>query len=131
VNYAPTVDRLLDGAAHTKNKQAAVAADAAQLTEESAANWLAQLSHLYEQAEAVYQAGLKGGVPKELARLAIPVARYSRMRAQAVLLNWFRFVSLRSAPNAQWEIRQYADAILALLGKFFPRSVELMQANPL
>jgi hypothetical protein len=55
--------------------------------------------------------GLSLGVPKELARLPVPVARYSRMRASANLRNWLAFLTLRMAPNAQWEIRQYANAV--------------------
>ena len=65
------------------------------------------------------------GVPKELARLPVPVARYSRMRASANLRNWLGFLTLRMAPNAQWEIRQYANAVGEVVAKAFPRTWEL------
>ena len=68
---------------------------------------------------------LRHGVPKELARVHLPVGRYSRMRASAVLLNWLRFLALRMAPDAQWEIRQFANAVGGLIAEKFPRTWEL------
>jgi thymidylate synthase (FAD) len=67
------------------------------------------------------------GVPKELARLPVPVARYSRMRASANLRNWLGFLTLRMAPGAQWEIREYANAVGELVASQFPRTWELFE----
>jgi thymidylate synthase ThyX len=67
-------------------------------------------------------------VPKELARVHLPVGRYSRMRASANLRNWLAFASLRSTaknPAAQWEIRQFADAVCTVLVEKFPRTLAL------
>lgn len=125
-NYLPTVDRcMVSGGA---NKQAGAAAGADVLTEGEATVWLDELADLYEHAERVYQDGLRRGVPKELARLSLPVGRYSKMRAQANLRNWMAFATLRSTaknPHAQFEIRQYADAVVDLLREHFPRTLEL------
>jgi thymidylate synthase (FAD) len=41
----------------------------------------------------------KWGIPKEVARLPVPVARYSRMRASTNLRNWLGFLTLRSDMN--------------------------------
>lgn len=122
-HYFPTPERCL--MVSGTNKQAGVAAGAADLTHEMALDWLDALAGVYEHAEYVYQRGLQMGIPKELARLPMPVGRYSRMRAQALLRNWLAFLTLREAPNAQWEIRQYAHAVNGLLVEHFPRTMEL------
>jgi thymidylate synthase (FAD) len=122
-NYVPTVERIIEGSKKTANKQASSVAG--ECSEANAMVWLTKLNLLYEQAETVYQAGLRYGVPKELARLPVPVGRYSRMRATANLWNWLRFLKLRMAPTAQYEIRVYADAVGQLLSEHFPRTMEL------
>lgn len=121
-NYTPTVERLMAEAG--KNKQARGATDMT-LTEDQAATWLQKLDDVYTHAEQVYQAGLRVGVPKELARLHLPVARYSKMRASANLRNWLGFLTLRMDSHAQWEIQQYANAAGSLIEKLFPRTWEL------
>jgi len=125
-SYVPDFERLLERAnMATTNKQAQ--GSGAKLTAAAAADWLRELEELYTHAEAVYQAGLAQGVPKELARLSMPVSRYSRMRASANLRNWLAFLSLRKAASAQWEIRQYADAVGELIRENFPRTWELFE----
>lgn len=124
VNYVPSVDRLLQrGGA---NKQAT--STGSELTEGGALAYQAMLTVMYQEQEALYQVALRRGVPKELARLHLPVGRYSRMRASANLRNWLAFLTLRQAPNAQWEIRQYADALNSQLVALFPRTMELFNA---
>jgi thymidylate synthase (FAD) len=122
-NYMPTLERLFLG--NEANKQASRAAGAAVLREPDALVWLAQLADVYEHTERVYQRGLAIGIPKEIARLSMTVGRYSRMRAQANLRNWLGFLTLRMAPNAQWEIRQYANAVGEMVAQKFPRTWEL------
>jgi thymidylate synthase ThyX len=71
------------------------------------------------------------GLPKEVARLPVPVGRYSRMRAHANLRNWLAFLTLRSdiVPSgrfAQFEIRQFANPVGAIIKDCFPRTYEIM-----
>lgn len=130
-NYIPTLDRLMMVNAGTSNRQAS-GAGTAQLTGCDALSWLADLADVYDHAERVYQRGLAIGVAKELARLPVPVARYSRMRATTDLRNWLGFMTLRSTlkgPGAQWEIRQYADALGGLLTERFPRTMALFSGT--
>lgn len=143
IDYMPTLQRLLpsvsvDGVSHTPlsttgtNKQAGAIKDADPLTEESALQWMEELAALYEHARRVYASGLRKGVPKELARLPVTVGRYSRMRASANLRNWLAFLTLRSTdkgPRAQYEIRVYADALLAVVREVFPRTAALFDAG--
>jgi thymidylate synthase (FAD) len=124
LNYVPTVERLLMNQG-TKNKQAGAVKGSDDITHESALEWLEDVSRLYRYAEDIYQDGLARGVPKEVARVVVPVGRYSRMRAQANLRNWLAFMTLRADPAAQWEIRQYAEAMGEILQEHFPRTYSL------
>ena len=47
------------------------------------------------------------------------------MRASANLRNWLAFLSLRQDDAAQWEIRQYAHAVAALIVEHFPRTAAI------
>lgn len=121
-NYVPTKERILEGTKATKNKQAA---GVKPLQEGLVDEWLARLEDLYFEAQEVYLMGLEIGIPKELARLSVPVARYSRMRASANLRNWLGFLTLRLNPDAQWEIREYARVIAGYVKEQFPRTCAL------
>ena len=123
INYVPTVERLMVNS--KTNKQAGTVKGAAELTSHSAEDFRQELIATYAHAEALYQAALESGVPKELARVHLPVGRYSRMRASANLRNWLAFLTLRMAPGAQWEIRQYANALAGILTESFPRTMAL------
>lgn len=126
-NYLPSLERCMTGAnTATNNKQAQ--GSGRTLTEPDALEWLAALADVYDHAQSVYQLGISVGIPKELARLCVPVARYSRMRASCNLRNWLGFLTLRQAPQAQWEIRVYANAVAELLVERFPRTMELFNA---
>ena len=119
-NYVPSVERCM--IINTKNKQAGKIASAVDLTGEAAAKWIQALEKAYDAAEKCYQEGLNAGIPKELARLIVPVGRYSKMRACTNLRNWLAFMTLRSALDAQYEIRQYSDAIGEIIAEIFPRT---------
>lgn len=121
VNYIPTVERLMMTSSTNKQAQGI----GKQLTEEDASMFLRALDASYKQAQATYEAGLAWGVPKELARLPVPVGRYSRMRASTNLRNWLAFLTLRMDTDAQWEIRQYANIVATLIADKFPRTYEL------
>lgn len=123
MNYVPTVERLLMNS--KSNRQAGTLKGASELTESAALEYRALLMLEYESQERLYQKALREGVPKELARLHLPVGRYSRMRASANLRNWLAFLTLRMDAVAQWEIRQYANTVGGLIASRFPRTWEL------
>ena len=125
-DYVPEIDRVLLGGGHL-TKQAAAQDDATVLDESKAQRWRKRLAIFYRDAELLYQDGLADGVPKELARLCLPVGRYSKMRASANLRNWLGFLVLRNDPKAQWEIRMYAQALEDLLTERFPRTLALFR----
>ena len=125
MNYVPTVDRLLINS--KTNKQAGTISGAAELDADTARKYRHDLAAMYTEQEALYQRALAAGVPKELARIHLPVGRYSRMRASANLRNWLAFLTLRTAPGAQWEIQQYARAVETFIEAAFPRTWEVFR----
>lgn len=127
VNYIPSVERLMVNS--KTNRQAGTIKGAEELTIERAQRFQDQLADVYAHDERMYQNALTWGIPKELARIHLPVGRYSRMRASANLRNWLAFLTLRMAPTAQWEIRQYANAVHDALVGLFPRTLELFDAK--
>lgn len=127
-NYVPSVERILAGVnSVTKNKQAQGVTTGRQLpmTVCDAEFIQSGMEVAYRQSESSYQDLLAEGLPKELARLVLPVGRYSKMRAGANLRNWLAFLTLRQAPNAQWEIQQYANTVGNILTEKFPKTMEL------
>jgi len=64
------------------------------------------------------------GVAHEMARLPMPVAHYTEFRVIGSLHHWLKFLRLRTDEHAQWEIRQYANAIHSLLLEKFPVAVD-------
>lgn len=123
VNYRPTEERCI--VVPGSNKQARGTGERVP-THEEVIDWLeSYLDPAYVAAQRAYARGLEIGIPKEVARLPVPVARYSRMRASANLRNWLAFLTLRMAPNAQYEIRQYANAVGDIIAEKFPRTWEL------
>lgn len=126
LNYVPTLERCMLGS-DGRNKQAGTIKDAEVLTEGAALDWRATLADFYDTAEELYQQALKAGVPKELARIVVPVGRYSRMRATGNLRGWLSFLQLRTAPNAQHEIRVFAEKVAEIVSVRFPRTYALFQ----
>jgi len=123
LNYVPTVERLMINS--KTNKQAGVVKGAEELSETGAKLYQGFLQESYKESQWLYEKALGMGVPKELARVHLPVGRYSRMRASANLRNWLAFLTLRNDPKAQWEIQVYAREVAKLIEQQFPRTYEL------
>lgn len=126
LNYIPTVERLLINS--KTNKQAGTIKGADELDEVGAKEYQGELRLMYDNQQRFYEKALQAGVPKELARVHLPVGRYSKMRASTCLRNWLAFMTLRSDPSAQWEIRQYSFELHDILKSLFPRTIELFDS---
>lgn len=122
-NYIPSIERLMMGGGTNKQAQGT----GAVLTVREAEMFRDSLLSSYDLAEQCYAWGLERGVPKELARLPVPVARYSKMRAVTSLRCWLMFLTLRMDPAAQWEIRQYANAVGEIIASRFPQTWDLFK----
>lgn len=127
-NYIPSVERFMMNV-NGGNKQAGTVKGAGELREGAARSFQAGLVAQYSDTQRLYEWALSAGVPKELARIHLPVGRYSRMRASANLRNWLAFLTLRLDTAAQWEIRQYAEAVGTFVADRFPRTWELFKGQ--
>jgi thymidylate synthase (FAD) len=125
IDYVPTPNRILAGGGSLTKQAAAVEGTA--LDEYKAKRFISELEALQLHAQEVYDLGLHLGVPKELARLALTVARYSKMRATGNLRGWLAFLKLRQNRRAQHEIRVYAEAISQVIAEKFPRTWALYE----
>jgi thymidylate synthase (FAD) len=90
------------------NKQASEG----QLTSEDGAALTEKLTRHYTDCYRLYQEALEAGVSKEMARLFLPgFSVYYTWVAKVDAHNLMHFLRLRMAPDAQYEIRVYAQAI--------------------
>jgi thymidylate synthase (FAD) len=79
--------------------------------------------HLSEQSEAAfreYKIAIEMGIAKEQARFFLPVNIYSEMYWSCNARSLMNFLSLRNAPKAMWEIRNYAIALEDIFEKIMP-----------
>ncbi|MFC1841859.1 FAD-dependent thymidylate synthase [Candidatus Dependentiae bacterium] len=83
----------------------------------------------YEHSLEAYKKLLEKGVCREQARLVVPVGNYTQFYATANLRNWIHFYNLRIAPDAQWEIRQYARCVGEFISDLWPNCWKAMQKD--
>lgn len=60
------------------------------------------------------------GVAREMARIVLPLSLYTSFWFTVNARSLMNFLALRNHPAAQWEIRQYAEAIEALFAGVMP-----------
>lgn len=127
--YFPEAERL--GRQSVTNKQGTGRGYDA----DTAAIILDQMEYAVAETDGVYRhhiAPEKGGNPgdsgydlsRELARIILPQNIYTEMYWKIDLHNLFHFLRLRADAHAQWEIRQYADLICALVAQWVPAAYE-------
>ena len=92
--------------------------------EGTAANFLAYLEGLCEDAYSNYEKFLVQGIGKEQARMVLPLNLYTEWYWKIDLHNLFHFLGLRCDKHAQKEIRVFAEAMLALIQPIVPVAVE-------
>jgi thymidylate synthase (FAD) len=71
-----------------------------------------------------YQDYLHKGTAREIARINLPLSLYTTFMFKIDLRNLLNFLYLRFDSHAQFEIRQYAIAILKMVEKYFPITVK-------
>ena len=67
------------------------------------------------------------GYARELARINLPLAQYTEWYWKIDLRNLLHFLKLRLDSHAQWEIRQYAQAIANIVKAWVPLSWEAFE----
>lgn len=80
-----------------------------------------EMERIIEVCYTSYRHLLDSGVAREQARLVLPgFATYYTAQVKVDIHNLLKFLDLRLASEAQWEIREYAKAILHLTEPYFP-----------
>lgn len=84
---------------------------------------------VYETAMRAYTELVDAGVPKEDARMLLPIGTEINltfsMNARAIM----HLLDIRSKADAQWEIRELTDEILAECKEWMPYTFEQYEAN--
>lgn len=81
------------------------------------------MTNSYKQYN-VYNKLIKKGVSREIARIGLPQNMYTEFYWSTDLHNLLNFIRLRSAPNAQSEIKEYSDAMKELITDLCPNTIE-------
>lgn len=102
-----------------KNKQGSGGA----VSLESVSWYLHTLQRWTKDGYAHYQEALERGISKERARFFVSNTVYTEWYWKVDLKNLLDFLRLRSDKHAQWEIQQYANAILGLIQPVVPVTV--------
>jgi thymidylate synthase (FAD) len=88
-----------------------------------------RVSGLVDLCITTYETLLKDGVAPEIARAVLPQGMYTEFIETASLAAYARLYKLRTSPDAQREIQQYARAIGSILEKEFPVSWKALTAS--
>lgn len=81
-------------------------------------------SSVRERSVDAYRGLLTDDVARELARIDLPLSTYTQAYWKIDLHNLFRFLRLRTAGDAQWEIRQFATTIAGAVRRLVPLAYE-------
>jgi len=81
------------------------------------------LDTVCEESYRLYGVALRAGVCPEQARMFLHLNHYTQFVYKQDLHNMMHFLSLRLDGHAQWETRQYAEAIYQLLKEHLPKSM--------
>lgn len=97
----------------------------AVLDDEGAARVLAVLKEDAVRAYDHYRDMLeRDDLARELARMNLPLNVYTQWYWKCDLHNLFHFLSLRTDPHAQYEVRAYADVMLGTVERWVPLAAE-------
>lgn len=80
-----------------------------------------------EAAFAEYNAALEAGVARETARIGLPLGTYTEKIWKIDVHNLLHFLALRLDAHAQWEVRQFAEAIATIVREWIPLTWEAFE----
>ncbi len=88
-----------------------------------------RLQRLVDFCDEEYRFFLEEGVAREMARICLPQNMFTEYYAKVDLHNLLHFLRLRLDPHAQWEIREYAKALLELISDIVPNVVKFFKES--
>ena len=77
-------------------------------------------SQIHKDIKSVYDSRIGDGIAREQARKDLPLSTYTEAYWKIDLHNLLHFLRLRLDPHAQYEIRQYAEAIAQIVKEWVP-----------
>lgn len=116
--YVPTADEVRRQSATNRQGGEEPIEDAS--TAEAFVAYLERAVSLYPEYEQL----LEQGVSRELARVGLPINAYTQWYWKCDLHNILHFLELRLDAHAQREIREYAEAMYALMEPIVPVAME-------
>ena len=116
--YIPDYTRVQ--AQSTSNKQGSGDALDQRVTD----NFVDQLTAGSWNAFHSYELAIKDGIARETARIGLPVNTYTRWVTTISAHNLMHLLQLRLDEHAQWETRQYAEAIAQIFADWLPLTWE-------
>jgi thymidylate synthase (FAD) len=135
--YIPAPDQLAtQSSANRQGRGSVLTGDEAarvleMLKSDSSATYDHYVEMLNEDETGARIAPEKQGLARELARMNLTLNFYTQWYWKIDLYNFMHFLSLRADPHAQYEIRVYADAMLAVLRKWLPLTAEAFEQHRL
>jgi len=111
------------------NKQASVDGDLSDTYTDFPYTVLETYRCAIAHCKRAYKSLVDAGVAKEQARLVMPFATFTEVIWTCSLEAVMNFIILRQHAGAQWEIREFADAVETLTREKFPVSVEALMKN--
>lgn len=83
-----------------------------------------KISEIVDKAYRTYLELMENGVPREVARIVLPLNLYTRFFWTVNARSLMNFLNLRADSHAQWEIQQYALAIARIFKEKCPWTFE-------
>lgn len=120
--YIPEQDRILK---QSKNNKQGSSNE--QLPNELKNYYFSKLDSILYESVALYNKMINHGMAKELARIHLPLNLYSEMYWKIDLRNLFHVIQQRTDSHAQFEIQQYAFAILDMIKEYVPIATEVFK----
>ncbi len=120
--YLPDLGQLRHQSDNNKQGRSDIHLDA-----EKSENILNKMQKSQQDSFNEYKYYLEKDLARELARINLPLSAYTEWYWKIDLHNLFHFLRLRLDPHAQYEIRIYAEAIVELIKKIVPVSLEAFE----
>lgn len=121
--YVPADDDVRGQSKHNKQMSAGL------LAPEDSANAIRLISEVNKNAYDTYKRLIEMGMAREQARVVLPVSAFTQIIWNMDMRNLLHYLSLRLAPDAQKEIREYATIIAGIVERGWPMIWEAYNAS--
>jgi len=82
-------------------------------------------------SRAFYEQLIGAGVASEIARVALPLNQYTKIRLKGSLLSWLKVLDLRLRLDVQLECRVFAQEIAKIVRRLWPRMWSVFEEHTL